>query len=438
MSAWTETDTIAAIASAAGGGVGVIRMSGPRARAIAEAHFEGLPAAPKARRMYHGWWRDLDEGLCVVFEAPRSYTGEDVVELHLHGGALSLRRALDACVEAGCRLADPGEFTRRAFLNGRMDLTRAEAVADLIAARTDRALEQARHLLKGELYEVAMGAREALLELRAAIEVNIDFVDEDVPLMDPEGLATRARGIAAELAALVQTWRSGHLYREGARVALVGRPNAGKSSLFNALLKRDRAIVTDVPGTTRDTLAESLDVLGVPIVLIDTAGLRETADQVEAAGVDRAHEAARAADLLVHVVDGTESAAPEVPPSGPPVVRVRSKADLPPADPAPEGLPVSARTGEGLDALERALVAALGGDEEAPIGLTIGHERHRIALARAVEALERCAALLEAREPPELAAVDLQDATDALAELVGLTTIEDMLDRLFSRFCIGK
>ncbi len=444
-------DTIAAVASAAGGGVGIVRMSGPEAVAIARRHFRGLPRRVEARRLYHGWWRDaagraLDEGLLVVMPGPRSFTGEDVVELHVHGGALNLRQCLAVCLEAGARLAEAGEFTRRAFLNGRIDLTRAEAIADMVTAQTERALRLAREHLRGALYEAAMGARERLLGLRARLEVNIDFVEEDVPLMDPAGLAAEARALGAELAGLAGTWRRGHLLRDGARVVLLGAPNAGKSSLFNALCGADRAIVTALPGTTRDTLEEAVDVLGVPVVVVDTAGVREALDVVEAAGVERTHRQAAQAELVLVVLDGSGEgdAAAEAEglraglPADVPTVLVTTKADLPGARTAPGGVRVSAVSGEGLEALREAMVRALGGAAAGGGGLTIARERHRVALTTAAEALARAAEGLVQGLPPELVAVDVQEATDALAELVGLTTIEDVLDRLFAAFCIGK
>lgn len=443
-------DTIAAVASAPGGGVGVIRLSGPRAIAIVAAHFRGLPPRPAPRRLVHGWWHDgdgadLDEGLAVVMPGPRSFTGEDVAELHLHGGALSLRRCLDVCLRAGARHAEPGEFTRRAFLNGKLDLTRAEAIADLVGARTDRALAQARAHLQGRLHDAATDAMDRALRLRAHLEVNIDFVDEDVPLIDPAGLAADARALAAELRALAATYRAGHLLKRGARVVLVGRPNAGKSSLFNALLEADRAIVTDVPGTTRDVVDETVDMLGVPVVLVDTAGLRETADPIEAAGIARTQRELAGADLALLVIDPraadpdlAEAVAPHA--VGCPVVTAWTRADLAGPPPPPGAIHVSAVTGAGLDALRAAVIEALGAaDVGADGGLVIARERQRDALERAAVALDDAArGLDDPATPPELACVDVQEATDALGDLVGATTIEDVLDRLFSAFCIGK
>jgi len=442
-------DTIAALATAPGGGVGIIRLSGPRALALVRAHFRGLPRRLAPRRLVHGTWcaadgTPLDEGLCVVFPGPASFTGEDVAELHLHGGALNLRTCLAVCLDAGARLATPGEFTRRAFLNGKLDLTRAEAIADLVGAQTDRALEQARAHLQGRLQAVALAAREGLLRLRAQLELNLDFPDEDVPVIDPAPLAADARALARDLAALAATHRHGRLLRAGARVVLVGRPNAGKSSLFNALLESDRAIVTPTPGTTRDVVDEAVDMLGVPVVLVDTAGLRAPADPVEAHGVARTSRALADADLALVVVNPFDPPAPDAevpaPPPGVPVVTVHTHADLPGAPPPPPGaLAVAAPTGAGLPALRSALVAALGGADAPPAGsLVIARERQRADLARAARALTDAADALDAGAPPELAAVDLLEAQDALGALVGLTTIEDVLDRLFATFCIGK
>ncbi len=432
-------DTIAAVASAAGGGVGIIRISGPRAADIVVRHFQGWPDAPTPRTLYHGWWvtaagERVDEGLAVVMPGPRSYTGEDVVELHLHGGALGLKRAVEVCYQAGARPAEPGEFTRRAFLNGKLDLTRAEAVADMVAAKTDVALAQARAHLEGGLYALIMTQRDRVLNARARIEVNLDFVDEDVPLIDPETIAEDLRSVSSELRALTDTYRRGRLAREGARVALVGAPNAGKSSLFNALCHEDRAIVTPIAGTTRDTVEEAIVAAGVPLVLVDTAGIRETDDPVEAAGVGRAKRQVELADIVLHVIDGadTSASAELAPQTAAPILQVRTKADLYPA------ADVSATTGAGLDALLERIVGALALGEIHGSGLAIGRERQRVALETACDALDRAAALLSQHAPGELAAVDIQDATDALGDLVGLSTIEDVLDRLFSAFCIGK
>lgn len=446
-------DTIAAIATAAGGGVGIIRLSGPDAISLACRVFRAR--APDwhrdPRRMAFGHLLDpahpdstpLDEGLAVAFHSPHSYTGEDTVELHLHGGALHLARCLELVLALGARLAEPGEFTRRAFLNGRLDLTRAEAVADLVSARTDAALRQARAHLAGALHDRVAALRERLLDLRARLEVNLDFPDEDVPLMDPADLARRARALGADLADLAATFRGGRLLRDGARVVLAGPPNAGKSSLFNALLAQDRAIVTHLPGTTRDTLEESIDIGGVPVVLVDTAGLRPTDDLVEALGVARSEGAIRGADLVLRLVPPGDPA----PTLEAHELLVFSKADLrqaasgthqeaPASASPPTGIRVSATTGAGLDTLRSAIARHLGATPGE--GLVVVRERQRHQLQLAADATRQAAIGLDAGLPMELPAVDLQEAMDALHALVGQTTLEDVLDRLFSTFCIGK
>lgn len=456
--------TIVALASAAGGGLGVIRLSGPDALAIGRALFRSAPQPWVARHAYYGWWHSapssdaeaLDEAVVTWFEAPHSYTGEHVLEVSVHGGALNLRRCLQACLGAGAVMAEPGEFTRRAYLNGRMDLTKAEAVADLIAAETDRALEQARSLLKGELYRTAMEARTAILRLRALVEVSLDFVEEDVPVIDPTGIAQDATSIAQNLRALAATYRQGRLWRDGARVVLAGAPNAGKSSLFNVLCGDERAIVTSIAGTTRDVIEERVDLLGVPVVLADTAGLRDASDEVEQIGVARAQERAASADLVLWVVDPTMAATTGdgrvelAQAAGVPTLKVWSKSDTwttldetrATVDPALPALAVSASTRDGIDGLIERVVEMLGGGSAVSKGsgggLVIARERHKVAIEQAAEGLERASAMLLAGEPFEFAAVDIQEATDALSELVGLTTIEDVLDHLFSSFCIGK
>jgi tRNA modification GTPase len=320
-----------------------------------------------------------------------------------------------------------------------MDLTRAEGVADLISAQTDRALAQARALLKGELRERAHQIREALLTLRARIEVNIDFVEEDVPLMSHDVLIEEARTITLELEALAGTYELGRLVREGARIVIVGRPNAGKSSLFNALIKVDRAIVTDVAGTTRDTLEEKIDLGGIPVILVDTAGLRQTPELVEKLGVERTLEEVRRADLILHVIDGADPE-PETPllPKDLPIVTASSKADLERPEPSQKTHAFSSTTGEGLAELLEICRQRLGGHLDEGSGLILTRKRQQVAVSRAAQAISDAIGALKDHAPTELACVDIQEALDALAELVGTTSIEDVLDHLFSEFCIGK
>ncbi len=436
-------DTIAAIATATGGGVGILRVSGPaaleigrrcfRTRSQSEADFTRHPRLARFGSFIDPESPDepLDDGLALAFHGPHSFTGEDVVELHLHGGTLHLARCLAVLLRQGARLADPGEFTRRAFLAGKLDLTQAEAIADLVSAQTDLALKQARTQLQGSLSREIEGHREALLHLRAHLEVNLDFSEEDIPLIDPLGLAEKGRTLGLALGHLAETFVKGRRLREGARVVLAGPPNAGKSSLFNALAGEDRAIVTAIPGTTRDTLEESLDIRGIPVVLVDTAGLRETDDLVERLGVERTHRAVRGADLVLRLV-GPEDPDVETELEGELVVH--SKIDL--RRDRPEGLAISTLTGEGLEALKEEIAERLGLIPRE--GLVIVRERQYEALKVASDACLRAADGLSEGLSPELPAVDLQDAMEALDRLVGKTTIEDMLDRLFSTFCIGK
>lgn len=441
-------DTIAAIATAPGGAIGLIRMSGPRALDIASKHFSPWPKGLVDRRLIHGWWRDthgndLDEALLAVMRGPRSYTGEDVVEVHVHGGALGLEQCLDACVLSGARIAEPGEFTRRAFLNDRLDLTRAEGVADIIAAQTDRALKQARALLKGELYRKAQHIRTLMLTLRARIEVNIDFIEEDVPIIDTSLLSGESMTILKSLRTLSESYTQGRLARDGARVAIVGSPNAGKSSLFNALCKSDRAIVTDIEGTTRDTLEEKIDVGGIPVTLIDTAGLREAPGLVERLGVERTMEEVKRADLVIHVIDGLSSHIESLDVGiddgiDAKVLKVASKKDLLSERTDETMLAFSSRTGEGLDAMLEECRRLLGGRLDDGSGLVLTRKRQVVAVNRSAQAMETVLEGLQKGVPTELVAVDLQEALDALSELVGATSIEDVLDHLFSEFCIGK
>lgn len=437
-------DTIAAIASAPGGAIGIIRLSGPKALAIARKTFTPWPRTLKDRTFAHGWLSDpdtgpVDEALMVSMRGPRSYTGEDVVEIHVHGGAFGLKRCLEVCLGAGARAAQPGEFTRRAFLNGRMDLTRAEGVADMIAAQTERALAQARALLRGELAVRSGQIRRDLLALRARIEVNIDFVDEEVPLIHHDQLMAEAQTIESQLRRLAQSYDQGRLARDGARIAIVGRPNAGKSSLFNALIHHDRAIVTHIPGTTRDTLEEQIDLGGIPVTLVDTAGLRDAPGLVEQLGVERSLEEVQRADLVLHVVDGT------LPQDDTPTLdatrsqlKIASKRDLGTHEAWARLPSFSSVTGEGLDDLRALCLREIGGSLDEASGLMLTRKRQEVAVMQGAEAMARAQDGLKSGQPTELVAVDVQEALDALAELVGATSIEDVLDHLFLEFCIGK
>lgn len=452
-------DPIVAIATPPGsGGLAVLRVSGRGALEVADRVFRpGRPGAPMpssapTHTVHHGHvmagGRAVDEVLMTVLRGPRTYTREDTVEVGCHGGVLVARMVLEAFLAAGARMAVPGEFTRRAFLNGRLDLAQAEAVADLIHARSERAVRAATAQLSGALSRRIEGLREGLMTVLAHVEAHLDFPDEDIAPETGAALEARMEAAMAEARRLVESARNGRLLREGARVAIVGAPNAGKSSLLNALLGVDRAIVSDVPGTTRDTVEDVVTVAGYPVVLVDTAGMRESADAVEREGMRRSREAALGADVVLEVADVTLPPPTVVPverAAGTAWLRVANKCDLEP-DPgyaAEAGwIRVSCRTVEGLDELRAAMGASLGGGTAAG-GLGVGEEwavsaRHQDALRRSLEAMGLALGAMRQGVALDLVAADLRVAAQAVGEVVGKTGTEDLLDRIFSTFCIGK
>jgi tRNA modification GTPase len=451
-------DTIVAPATPPGeGGVGIVRLSGPRASALLSAAFCGrtAPAAMTSHHLYHGRLcrpdhTALDEVLAVVMRAPHSYTGEDVVEVHCHGGSQIMRGALDLFLAAGARLARPGEFTERAFLNGRLDLAQAEAVAALIGARSEQAARAALALLEGRLSRQLHGYAEELRALLLLLEAHIDFPDDDLGVLDHQELATRATAVLGEMHALLQTFDTGRALREGVTVLILGRPNVGKSSLLNALLGEARAIVTEVPGTTRDTVEEQLVLGGLPLRLIDTAGVCDTDDPIEREGVRRAREKAAAADLVLLVIDGSRPLTAEdrmamtlAPPER--SIVVRNKSDLTPTAAAePLGdfsrqVAVSVRQGAGLAELQAAIVAHFcGSGGEVGEGVVLTERRHRDALGTALAALERFLAAQAAGAPLECLAFEMRETLAALGQITGETTPDAILEQIFSCFCIGK
>ncbi len=432
------SDTIAAVATPPGkGAIGVLRLSGPEALAIGARVWEGKdPRKLPGGRFTHGRLKDpetgevIDEGLLLVFRAPRSYTGEDALEFQLHGSPAVMRRALAALLKAGARLAEPGEFTLRAYLKGKLDLAQAESVLALVEAESETARRQALRGLSRELSERIRRIEAPLLDLLAHIQATLDYPEEGIePHRAEEAIATALR----EIEALLQTAQAGRIAREGARLVLLGPPNAGKSSLLNALLGYERAIVAPVPGTTRDYLEAPFELEGLPLKAVDTAGVRETDDPIEAAGVARALALAREADLVLWVADQSAVKAP--PPPGLPgdrMLLVASKADLPPAWKDPAYLPVSARTGAGLDALKAAIKERLlSGASEGEAWLTS---------ERQAEVLREAKARLQAARgaPDDLLAMEVEAALEALARITGTEVVEEAIGRIFRNFCVGK
>lgn len=454
---YTLDDTIAAISTPLGyGGIGIVRLSGPEALPVARrlfARWAPGTSAVEPHRLYHGHIvspetrRPVDEVLVSYMPAPHSYTRQDVVEINAHGGPAPLREILALCLRHGARPARPGEFTLRAFLHGRLDLAQAEAVRDVIQARTEASLRVALGQLGGRLSGEARALRARLLRVQAYLAAGIDYPDEDLPEEEIAGPLDEA---LAGVEALLADASRGLIYRQGVRVAILGRPNVGKSSLLNRLLQAERAIVTPIPGTTRDTLEETIDLDGIPVVLVDTAGIGAPRDVVERLGVERSGRAAACADLVLLVVDGSarpsaEDEAVAGLACGRRAIVVVNKDDLPSADDYAHLLPgaphmrISAATGGGVRALEAALAEAiLSGGAEAGDEPLVSDPRHRDLLARAAESLRAAREVLAVEGALECVAVDVGEAVAALGEITGETAGEDLLETIFRSFCIGK
>ncbi len=449
--AYVEDTIVAAATPAGSGGVAIVRVSGPAAAGIGERMLGRLPLPRQAglRRFRDAAGEDIDFGIALWFEAPHSFTGEDVLELHGHGGPVVVAALVAAVTELGARRAEPGEFSRRAFLNDKLDLAQAEAVADLIGSGTRQAARAALRSLSGAFSAAVDELAEELTLLRVYVEAAIDFPEEEIDFLSDDELAARIGSVRAAFEALVSRAASGRLLRDGLQVVIVGRPNAGKSSLLNRLAGQEAAIVTEGAGTTRDILRERIDVGGLPVELVDTAGLREDPDRIEAEGIRRARAALGRADAVLWIVDATaaaEAAPPEELPRDVPVVLVRNKIDLlqdqAAAAPGREAAPVpvvaiSAKTGEGIDALRGRLgeIAGLGDLGE---GSFTARQRHLDALDEARRHFDRGVVALERDRAGELLAEELKIAQQALGEITGRVTSEDLLGRIFAEFCIGK
>ncbi len=462
-----QGDTIAAIATAIvpqQGSIGIVRLSGTDAEAIARTLFypSGSHQPWESHRILYGYIRHpqtqqaVDEALLLIMKAPRSYTREDVVEFHCHGGIIPVQQVLQLCISQGARLANPGEFSLRAFLNGRIDLTQAESIADLISARSATAAQTALAGLQGKLAQPIRQLRANCLDILAEIEARIDFEEDLPPLNEPE-IVARINHILADMSKILATAHQGELLRSGLKVAIVGRPNVGKSSLLNAWSRSDRAIVTDLPGTTRDVVESQLVVKGIPVQVLDTAGIRETDDQVEKIGVERSRRAAQAADLVIFTIDATAgwtSADAEIYSQikHRPLIIVINKIDLVEKLPSlPEGILDSVEAigtsatrfdlfyGQGIEDLENAILktVSLGDIQAANLELTI-NQRQAAALTRAYTALQQVQSTIADTLPLDFWTIDLRGAIQALGEITGEEVTESVLERIFSRFCIGK
>ncbi len=469
---FVQGETIAAIATAVvpqQGSVGIVRMSGSDAIAIARTLFHAPGRqAWESHRILYGYVRHpqtkqlVDEALLLIMQTPRSYTREDVVEFHCHGGIMPVQQVLQLCIEQGARLAQPGEFTLRAFLNGRLDLTQAESIADLVGSRSPQAAQAALAGLQGKLAMPIRELRATCLDILAEIEARIDF-EEDLPPLDEPAVIAQIEQVLTQVTSILATADQGELLRTGLKVAIVGRPNVGKSSLLNAWSRSDRAIVTDLPGTTRDVVESQLVVGGIPVQVLDTAGIRETADQVEKIGVERSHRAAQAADLVVLTIDasiGWTAADQEIYEQvrHRPLILVINKIDL-----VEEGerktlqsqiqvalkayqkydaksqILAAAAHNQGIEDLEKAILEAVhaGNLKAADLDLAI-NQRQAAALTRAKTALQQVQETIAQQLPLDFWTIDLRGAIQALGEITGEEVTESVLDRIFSRFCIGK
>ncbi len=457
-----DNDTIAAISTPPGsGGIGILRISGSRALPVLKKLFQphASSCAFRSHQLYYGKicrpinGKILDEVLAVYMQSPKTYTREDVVEIHCHGSFLVLQNILELILSLGVTLAEPGEFTKRAFLNGRIDLTKAEAVIDILAARTRKGVDLAQEQLAGALYSRIDVIRSSLVRMRAILEVAIDFPDEDVEIVDHQHLLHELRVAVEEpLAALLRSADQGRILREGVSVVIVGLPNVGKSSLLNTLLQEDRALVTSIPGTTRDTIEEYIDIQGMPVRIVDTAGIRENADEVEELGIKRAKDQINQADLILFMFDGSRELTDADRAlfrtvTHKPLIVVRNKSDLISEEKAvaqsPDrerpGVLLSAKKQRGIEELKDTIFSIVtGGKEQWQEDACAPNIRHKDALKRASAACERIKQGVMAGFTTDLLAVDVQECLNQLSDIVGETTTEDILDVIFEQFCLGK
>jgi tRNA modification GTPase len=457
-----ELDTIAAIATPMGeGGIGIIRVSGPESVEVVDKLYKGKEklSTVDSHTIHYGHLIDpqsgdiQEEAMVTVMRSPRTFTREDVVEINCHGGIVSVNRVLQLVLENGARLAEPGEFTKRAFLNGRIDLSQAEAVIDLIRAKTDRAMKIALHQVEGRLSKLIKRLRHEMLELMAHIEVNIDYPEHDVESLTRSYLLEKSAKIREEILRLLETAGQGKILREGLSTVIIGRPNVGKSSLLNTLLHENKAIVTDIPGTTRDVIEEYVNVRGVPLRLVDTAGIRETEDLVEKIGVERSRQMLKQADLILFMLNYNEELSEDDRSllelmKGLPTIGIVNKVDLPQKLNLAEvnqylpthSLVLTSVTEErGIDELEQAIAQLFFRGQVLQEDQTyVSNARHIASLKQAITAMDEFRGGIESFMPVDMAAFDLKRSWELLGEITGETAKEDLLDQIFSQFCLGK
>ena len=457
-------DTIAAIATAPGiGGIGIIRVSGPEACDVVNRIFHSKQSIPlgerQTRTIHYGHivhpktGKTLDEVIVVLMKGPHSYTAEDVVEIQCHGGFVSVREILKVLLSEGVRQAEEGEFTKRAFLNGRIDLTQAEAIIDIIDAKTEQSLEVAVNQLDGTLSKYIRALRDELIAMIAHLEVTIDYPEEDIEDVSAQEVRTGLAPILEKMDNLLATAQRGKLLRDGVMVSIIGRPNAGKSSLMNALLREDRAIVTNIPGTTRDSIEEFLTIQGIPVRLIDTAGIRETEDIVESMGVEKARQYLDKADVVVLVIDGSKPLEPEeqellqLITNRPSIIFLNkadqaqyvSKEEIAALGTFTEIVTISAAQGEGMDEMARVITSLVqGGSVQASHEAMLSNVRHITLMEQAKVSLDQSILAIDSGMPIDLIVTDIRAAWELLGDITGESLRESMVDELFKRFCLGK
>lgn len=458
MKSYINDDTIVAISTPIGkSGIGIVRLSGRGAVAIADKIFisskgKKLKQLP-THKLYYGWIKDVDEVLLSVMRAPRTYTKEDIVEINCHSGIVILKKVLDLVLKCGARLAQPGEFTKRAYLNGRIDLAQAEAVLDMINSKTEKALEVAVGQLQGRLSRKVKALRRKILDILTQLELSIDFSDQDVEQLTQDKLLMSIENILCDLGELLDSADKGAILRQGTSCVICGKPNVGKSSLLNALLKQDRAIVTAFAGTTRDLVEETRDLYGIPLRLIDTAGISKAENLAEKEAIRRSRKATKQASLVLFVLDGScDLSSKDIAIAhsllNRPVISVINKQDLPKKInlnrikkllPGKKLLSISALRNQGVEELEKEIADFIWKGKSSSNGeILITNVRHKQALYQAQQALKRAIKVLKIRQGAEVIALEVQEAQRSLGEIIGKISSEDVLNRIFSEFCIGK